>query len=69
MGIGTQLEIPDGQHEVKGRRRSTGSTPGKYCLCLNVDGRTGLLPFVTSKDVEPGTSVVIHDMELLDVRQ
>lgn len=67
MGNGERVQVQDGVYELEAVQRST--FPGaKYCLILDIDGRSGLTSFLTSKQISSEcTAVRIENMEVAEM--
>jgi hypothetical protein len=67
MGNGERVQVQDGVYSLEAFQRSTFPS-AKYCLILDIDGRSGLTSFLTSKEISSEcTSVRIKNMEVAEM--
>lgn len=66
MGYGKRVQVNDGIRDVHTVQKSTFPS-AKYCLLFNLDGRNGLTPFLTDKNIHKECDKVkIKDMEIVE---
>lgn len=67
MTDGERVHVRDGTYEVYSAQRTTFPSYST-CLQLDIDGRRGLTPFLTDRDVQSGDEVYIKDMKIQTIQ-